>query len=497
VRRVKTASGATAVQIVHKRGRRVLSIEHIGSAHTDDELAVLLQVAEERRHAGQLALDFDGAGAGGAGTLAVVEGTASLILWEVLAGIYDDLGLDRLGDGAFRALVLARVIEPASKLDTVRVLTEIGVASPHRVTFMRCLKRVVERDYRAVIAQACHRHATLAASLAVVLYDVTSLHFEVEREDKLRRVGVSKEHRVDPQVTVGLLTTATGFPLEVDLFEGNKAETKTLIPVLTRFRDRYQAHDIVVVADAGMLSAANLLALEDSGFRFIVGSRAGKIPYELDAHVERHGNYLADGATIETTRRMGSGKKARDRRVVYHYAFKRAQHDNKAINAMVERAEKVASGERPLKKDRFVTFTDTSTSVNWDLVERARSLAGIKGYVTNIDPAAMDGPAVVAAYHDLYQVERSFRMTKSDLAARPVFHRLEDSIQAHLTIVFAALAVSREAQTRAGLSINRILKVLRPLRSATVTIGAQHVTAQPRIPAEARTLLNDLGWSGH
>lgn len=159
---------------------------------------------------------------------------------------------------------------------------------------------------------------------------------------------------------------------------------------------------------------------------------------------------------------MGTGKNARDRRVACHYAFKRAQHDNKAINAMAGRAEKVASGERPLKKDRFVTFTHTSTSVNWDLAGRARSLAGIKGYVTNIDPAVMDGPAVVAAYHDLYQVERSFRMTKSDLAARPVFHRLEDSIQAHLTIVFAALAVSREAQARAGLSINRVLKLLRP-----------------------------------
>ena len=87
---------------------------------------------------------------------------------------------------------------------------------------------------------------------------------------------------------------------------------------------------------------------------------------------------------------------------------------------MAGRAEKVAPGERPLKKDGFVTFTGTSTSVDWDLVERARSLTGIKGYVTSIDPAVMDGPAVVAAYHDLYQVERSFRMTKSDLAARPV-----------------------------------------------------------------------------
>jgi transposase len=308
---------------------------------------------------------------------------------------------------------------------------------------------------------------------------------------------MSKEHRVDPQVTVGLLTTADGFPLEVDLFEGNKAETKTLVPVLTRFRDRYRADDVVVVADAGMLSAANLQALEDNGFRFIVGSKTGKIPYELEAYVERNGNYLADGARIETTRRMGAGKKARDRRVVYQYSFKRAQHDNRAINAMVERAEKVASGERPLKKDRFVSFTDTSTTVDWDRVERARSLAGVKGYVTNIDAAAMDGPAVATAYHALYQVERSFRMTKSGLAARPVFHRLEDSIQAHLTVVFAALAVAREAQPRTGPSINKILKALRPLRSATVTIGARQTTAQPRIPADVRPTLSDLDWSGH
>jgi hypothetical protein len=92
---------------------------------------------------------------------------------------------------------------------------------------MRCLKRVIERDYRAAIAQVCHRHATRGGSLAVVLYDVTTLHFEVEREDGLRKVGMSKEHRVDPQVTVGLLTTVGGFPLEVDLFEGNKAECDT------------------------------------------------------------------------------------------------------------------------------------------------------------------------------------------------------------------------------------------------------------------------------
>src|SRR5215217_700233 len=104
---------------------------------------------------------------------------------------------------------------------------------------------------------------------------------------------------------------------------------------------------------------------------------------------------------------------------------------------------------------------------------------------------------VVTAYHDLYQVERSFRMTKTDLSARPVFHRLRDSIEAHLTIVFAALAVSREAQARTGLSINKIVKTLRPLRTATITLGRQQITAEPRIPAAARQILDDLAGGGH
>ena len=140
------------------------------------------------------------------------------------------------------------------------------------------------------------------------------------------------------------------------LFEGNKAETKTVVPVLTGFRDQHRdAKDIIVVADAGMLSAANLLALEEAGFGFIVGSKTSKAPYDLADHFQRHGNAFDDGQTLETTRTMGAGSKARDRRVVWQWSFKRHRHDNQAINAMVERAEAVAAGKRAVKKDRFVT----------------------------------------------------------------------------------------------------------------------------------------------
>jgi transposase len=173
---------------------------------------------------------------------------------------------------------------------------------------------------------------------------------------------------------------------------------------------------------------------------------------------------------------MGTGKAARSRRVVYQWKFRREQHDNKAINAMVTKAEKVADGTRPMRRDRFVKITGGDKGVDWALVERARQLAVLKGYVTNLPASTMDGAAVIAAYHDLWRVEQSFRMTKSDPRARPVFHHQRDAIEAHPTVVFAALAVARHLQDATGTSIKKIIQTLRTARSATININGQRLT---------------------
>jgi transposase len=504
---VKTASGATAVQIVEKRGGVRRIVEHIGSAHTDAELAVLMQAARERLHEGQQVLDLDlgpDLDAGRAspdtsssrGSLAgaVVVGTASQLLWDVLSDVYRRLGFDAVGDKAFKSLVLARIIQPTSKLAAIGVLEEIGVPVLHRNTFTAALKRCLGRDYRNILAQACVAHSagTAVGRLSLVLYDCTTHHFETDEEDTLRRVGMSKERRVDPQIQVGLLVDPAGFPLEVHCFEGNKAETHTLIPVLEAFQARHGVTDMVVVADAGMLSAANLNALEDAGFSFIVGSRISKAPYDLAEHFERHGDYFTDGQILESARVMGTGKDARQRRVVYQWSFKRQKRDNRAINKMVERAEKIADGTRRPKKDRFVRIDGAQRGVDWDLVERARQLAGLKGYVSNINPSTMSGQAVISAYHDLWQVERSFRMAKSDLRARPIFHHQRDSIEAHLTIVFAALAISRHLQDATGVSIKKLVRTLRLLRTVQINVGGHIITAAPQITGDARDILDRL-----
>ena len=494
------------MQIVHKQGRQVVGIEHIGSAHDDAQLAVLMEIARQQLHVGQEMLDLGPPAASAAATEAGeqtsaagprVIGMRSQLLWDVLAAAYGRLGFDVVADEAFKALVLTRIIEPTSKADSLRVLAELGVAGPSLRTMFRALARCVERDYRDALARACAAHSarTRPGRAAMIIYDVTTLWFETELEDGLRKVGMSKERRVDPQVQVGLLVDSSGFPLEVHCFEGNTAETRTLIPVLSAYQARHGVSEVVVVADAGMLSAENLNALEDAGFSFIVGSRISKAPYDLAAHFERHGDYFADGQTLESTRTMGAGKTgpkaARKRRVVYQYLSARRRRDDRAINAMVDRAEKVADGSRPAKKDRFVRLGTgpDGHAVDWDLVARARKLAGLKGYVTNLTVDAMDGAAVIAAYHDLWHVEASFRMAKTDLRARPIFHRLRDSIEAHLTIVFAALAISRHLQEQTGTSIKKIVRTLRPLQSVTLDVAGHPLTAEPTITAEAERLL--------
>jgi hypothetical protein len=154
-------------------------------------------------------------------------GTAALTLWNVLGDTYHRLGFDPLADKAFRAMVLARVIEPTSKADTVRVLDEIGAPAPTVKTLFRALARCQQREYRGKLAAACLAHATADGALGLILYDVTTLHFEAEKEDSLRKVGMSKERRVDPQVQVGLLVDRSGFPLEVHCVGGCSGSTPT------------------------------------------------------------------------------------------------------------------------------------------------------------------------------------------------------------------------------------------------------------------------------
>ena len=553
IRQVRTSSGATAVQIAEYVDGRRRIVRHVGSSHDEAGVAVLIARAEQllvddaqgelelglerdvpvarvfaqkpERDTGeeQVLFPTPAGGASASGSSVVVSrrsrvprvvGTFSRVLYDAIGEVYDSLGFDALSDEVFRDLVVARIVEPTSLLDVGRVLADLGRVAASLSTRNRTLKRCHDGRYRDRLAELCFAHAHATGNISLILYDVTTLWFEAEKEDDLRKVGYSKERRVDPQVVVGLVVDRTGFPLEISCWEGSKAETLTIVPAIEAFKARHGIENMVVVADAGMLSGTNLAALDEAGYRFIVGSRAVKAPLDLESHFRWHGDAFVDGQVIDTITPKSRFRSENDPalkaepawdphvhtrswRAIWAYSARRAARDNKTLTAQENRARDVVNGDKTARTPRFVKVKGDSRSLDGKALARARKVVGLKGYVTNMPASAMPATDVISSYHDLWNVETSFRMSKHNLRARPLFARKRDAIEAHLTIVFAALAVARTIQTRTGVSIRRFVRTLRPLRAATITInGTKHVL-DVEINDEAQQLLDKLSGPQH
>ncbi len=476
IRKIKTKSGAIAIQIARKVAGKLVGLEHLGSAHNLLELETLISLAKGRLRGNQMGLFPNQEN-----KLQIkLRQSSSTFLFQVLNGQYQKLGFGQLKDPDFANLCIARIVEPTSKLDSLRVLADLGINDLSKDRLYRCLEKVIKKDYREIISQLCFNHVA-GQNLSLVLYDVTTLYFEIQKEDSYRKPGLSKERRLEPQIVVGLLVDQSGFPLGLQSFEGNMAETKTILPVLEKFQRKHRLEKITVVADAAMLSRTNLEALVANGYHFIVGSRLTKIPYDI-VQFQKQGP-LVDDQIIDTKTKNG------DFRIIYQYREKRAKLDIKNIELQVAKATRMVNGTTPVKRNRFVSLESEKKILNQNLIDKAYALAGIKGYVTNLDIPPRE---IINAYHQLFNVEKSFRMAKSDLKARPVFHRKRDAIEAHLTVVFTSLAISRRTEKITGISIKRFIKILRPVRSGTVIINGTEYPAEPEIPKDIHTILQKL-----
>jgi hypothetical protein len=492
VRTVKTASGARAVQIVYSRRKGSRQIEHIGSAHDEVELELLKTVARQRIAAGQGELDLGLMAPPEAGGPLPITASRMGHLWDALCCAYEVLGFDAAADGdeVFRCLVLARIIEPTSKLDSIRVLEEVGATTISYRTLKRRLPAYAAGAWRERLAALCAHHVGLGPA-TLLLYDVTTLYFETDAGDGFRESGFSKERRLEPQITVGLLTDAAGFPLMVNAFEGNTAETTTMLPVIKAFLGAHRLSDVVIVADAGMVSEGNMKAIEAEGLSFILGMRIPEIPYVINEWRNAHSDTdIPDGHVFVQPWPAGASDKRKDQMRYYQYKHDRARRTLKGIDEQVGKAEQAVAGKTAVKRNRFVKLTNATKTVNRELEAKARALAGIKGYVTNITNPTPDH--VIGAYQRLFQIEKSFRMAKSDLAARPIYHRTRDSIEAHLTIVFTALAVSRWIEDTTNWSIKKFVKTLRRYRTIHIQAGHHMITAADPLPADIDQILDAI-----
>jgi len=498
IRTVRTASGATAVQIVHSSRKGSREIEHLGSAHDADELAALKAAAQQRILEGQAELDLGltvaQAAAAGSGPLEITSSRMGH-LWDALCRAYDVLGFDEAagGDEVFRQLVLARIIEPTSKEDSVRVIEETGTRAASYRTIKRRLAGYAEESWRQGLAGACAARARLGPA-SLVLYDVSTLYFETHQGDGFREPGFSKERRLEPQITIGLLTDASGFPLMLEAFEGNKAETKTMLPTITSFMAAHDLADVTVVADAGMVSEANREAIEDAGLSYIIGARIPAEPYHVKKwRRENPDTPIGDGQVFtEPWPAMGAKKEAgrRDKVTYYRYKADSARRAWHGIDTQIAKAERAVAGKEAVKRNRFIKLTGGDRSINRELEAKARAVAGLKAYITNmVDPTP---EFVIGAYHQLWHVEKSFRMSKHDLRARPIYHHKRESIEAHLNIVFAALAITRFVEDRTGWSIRKFVRTARRYRTVQIRIGEQVITAAEPLPVDLRDVLAQI-----
>jgi hypothetical protein len=268
-----------------------------------------------------------------------------------------------------------------------------------------------------------------------------------------------------------------------------------MLPVINAFKSAHQLTDVTVVADAGMISEANQTALQAAGLSFILGAKIPYVPDVVREWRDKHpGEAIPDGLVLTQPWPASSSEKARgipDRVTHYQYRHDRARRTLRGIDEQVTKAQRAVDGKAPVKRNRYIHLAGATKSVNRQLEAKTRALAGWKGYTTNL--VGQPAQFVIDAYHQLWRIEKSFRMSKHDLQARPIYHRTRDSIDAHLTIVFAALAVSHWIEHQTGWSIKKFVRTTRRYRTVTIQAGRQTLTAAEPLPddlAEALAKIN-------
>ena len=302
----------------------------------------------------------------------------------------------------------------------------------------------------------------------------------------------------NPRSPSGLLTDAAGFPLAVEAFEGNKAETATMLPVINAFKAAHHLTDVTVVADAGMISEANQVALQAAGLSYILGARIPFLPDVVREWRDKHPDEaVPDQLVLTQPWPATSNEKARgipDRVTHYQYRHDRARRTLRGIDEQVAKAQRAVDGHAAVKRNRFIKLTGATKSVNRELEAKTRALAGWKGYTTNL--VGQSPEFVIGAYHQLWRIEKAFRMSKHDLQARPIYHHTRESIEAHLTIVFAAMAVSHYIETQTGWSIKKFVRTARRYRTVQIKAGRQILTAADPLPDDLRDALATIGRAG-
>ncbi len=486
LRKKVNASGSVSVQVVAKtRSRKQEVIKSIGVGRTASEV-------EELTRRGLAAMDelrgpfLPGLFDDSSGIRSFIETIGNeqvqVIGPELVYGhLFDQIGYGALEAPLFRHLVICRLFSPGSKLKTIDYLerylhVHYTPSRIYRFLDELCCRPAsgagkAKAGLKEQVEQISYRHTlgVVGGAVCVCFYDMTTLYFEAAEEDELRRYGFSKDGKnTCPQIFLGLLVASGGNPIGYELFEGNTAESKTLIPMIKGLAGKFDFGKPIVVADSGLLTKRNIDELKREGYQFILGARP---KCEVAAVRERIlGLKLKDGEMAVIDKGGGC-------RLIVSMSEKRARKDEHNRKKGLNRLQKNLGSGKLTKQNinnrgynkYLVMKGNIEISIDMQRFTEDARWDGIKGYLTNTTLSKED---ILANYGNLWLIERAFRFNKGDLAARPIYHRLRNRIEGHICICFTAYTIILELERRltkakCGLTVCRAQELTKNMYAIT------------------------------
>jgi len=445
VRRKKNRSGSVSIQVIDKSLSNYKVIHSLGSSSDMSVVESMEAEAEKwiKAKTGQIEISFENKQSQVKEVLSNIEQIHVCGTEKLLGKIFDEIGFNAIPDILFRHLVLFRIIHPASKLKTTHYLAR------HYSKFQDVRQVYYYMDKLHALQQTSvqnisynHTLQLLGGKISVIFYDVTTLYFESDKEDDLRKRGFSKDGKhAQPQIVLGLLVSVGGYPLAYDIFEGNKFEGYTMIPVIESFKEKYQVKTPVIIADSGMLSEENIKELIGRGYEFILGARIKSESKAIKKSILALNLKNGESAILK----KGNNK------LIINYSDARAKKDRFNRERGLKKLEKQIQSNKLTKSsinnrgyNKYLQIEgDVKVSIDMKKFEQDALWDGLKGYLTNSN---LTKEAIIDNYKELWNIEKAFRISKHDLQIRPIYHRAERRIEAHICISFVAYKVYKELE---------------------------------------------------
>lgn len=448
IRELKNRSGSISIQIIRKDSGRYKVVKSLGSATQLQEIEKLKEKARQeiRDMEKQLEL-FDSKND------KIVEqvfetlqnSSVSTVGPELIFGrIFDHIGFNQVDEEMFRHLVISRLTFPLSKLKTAEYLYRYQGISLSIDSIYRFLDKL-NNKLKPQVEQISFNYTkkVLHGKIGVVFYDLTTLYFEASDEDDLRKTGFSKDGKhQNPQIFLGLMVALGGYAIGYDIFEGNTYEGHTLIPFIENISEKFNLDKPVVVADSGLLSKANIAALEEKDYEYILGARIKNESEKIKSKILSR--EYSDGNTL-------SIEKYKGQRLVINYSDKRAAKDaynrKRGLNRLEKRVKSGKLTKSSINNRGYNKYLklkgEIRIEIDYEKLDQDKQWDGLKGYITN---TKLSDQQVIENYQSLWHIEKAFRMSKTDLRIRPIYHQLRNRIEAHICLCFTAYSIYKELE---------------------------------------------------